>query len=106
MGAELAYWVSTELARRGCAPMYLASEDWGWFVEWFTESGSEFALHCSNVDGARDRWLISLRRHARKMFARDKPPFREAEELIRALKDALDAEPSIEALKWYGISEA
>ncbi len=28
-GAELAYWVSTELARRGLATMYPGSEDWG-----------------------------------------------------------------------------
>lgn len=105
-GAELAYWVSAELARRGLAPMYPGSEDWGWYVEWFTEAGSEFALHCSNVEGMKDHWLISLRRHARKMFGRDKPAFTEAEVLINALREALHAEPSIESLKWYGISES
>ncbi len=102
-GAELAYWVSTELARRGLATMYPGSEDWGWYVEWFTETGSEFALHCTNVEGMSNKWLISLRRHARKMFGRDKPSFTEAEELIKALREILDAEPSIDELKWHGI---
>lgn len=105
-GAELAYWVSIELARRGLAPMYPGSEDWGWYVEWFTEAGSEFALHCTNIEGAKDRWHISLRRHARKLFGRDKPPFTEAEALVKALKEALDAEDSVEELKWHDISES
>ncbi len=50
-----------------------------------------------------NKWLISLRRHARKMFGRDKPSFTEAEELIKALREILDAEPSIDELKWHGI---
>jgi hypothetical protein len=74
-GAELAYWLCTELARRGVATSYPNSEDWGWFIEYLPQSGSEFAVHCGNVDGAQDQWLLSLRRHARKVFGRDKPPY-------------------------------
>src|SRR5450830_1540935 len=67
-GAELAYWLCMELAKRGVVTSYPNEEDWGWFIEFLPGNGAEFAIHCSNVDGRRDRWLLSLRRHARKMF--------------------------------------
>lgn len=102
-GAELAYWVSEQLAKRECAPMYPGSEDWGWYVEWFANSGAEFALHCRNVEGSKDRWLISLRRYARKMFGRDKPPFDEASPIVKALREAIEAESLIVDVKWHGI---
>ena len=40
-GAELAFWVSAELARSGIATSYPNSEDWGWFIEFMRESGSD-----------------------------------------------------------------
>lgn len=61
-GAELAFWLSAELARSGVATSYPNPEDWGWFIEFLPDSGSEFAVHCGNEEGVRDRWLLSLRR--------------------------------------------
>lgn len=102
-GAELAFWLSTELARRGVATTYPQSEDWGWFIEYFTDSGSEFSIHCGNIEASKDRWLLSLRRHARKMFGRDKPPYDEAAQLIAAIKEAVHcaAEPGNISWRWH-----
>ena len=102
-GAELAYWVAQELAKRGLASSYPESEDWGWYVEWSTPEGAEFAFHCGNAEGRKDHWCIALRRFGRKWFGRDQPPFTDAAEWVDALKVSLEAEPSITALKWYGL---
>lgn len=99
-GAELAFWLSAELARSGVATSYPAAEDWGWFIEFLPESGSEFAVHCGNDEGARDRWLLSLRRHARKMFGRDKPPYEEASELVAAIHALLTSSPHVQEMEW------
>ncbi len=61
-GAELAYWLCTELARRGVDTSYPEHEDWGWYLGHTTPAGSEFAVHCGNVTGSRERWLLSLNR--------------------------------------------
>jgi len=99
-GAELAYWLSAELARAGVVTSYPNAEDWGWFVEFLPESGSEFAVHCGNEEGARDRWLLSLRRNARKMFGRDKPPYEEASKLVAAIRALLSASPHVQEVEW------
>jgi len=99
-GAELAFWLSAQLMAKGVVTTYPESEDWGWYLEFFTDGGSEFAVHCYNVDGARDRWLLALRRHARKSFGRDKPPFQEAEPLVRGIHAVLSQEVSISHLNW------
>jgi hypothetical protein len=99
-GAELAFWLSAELARASVVTSYPNAEDWGWFIEFLPESGSEFAVHCGNEEGARDRWLLSLRRHARKMFGRDKPPFEEASKLIAAIRALLTASPYVQEMEW------
>ena len=99
-GAELAFWLCTELAKRGVVTSYPEYEDWGWYIEYIPESGSEFAVHCGNIGGAKDHWLLSLRRHARKMFGRDMPPFAEAEALVSGIKQLLEGEPSVSELNW------
>lgn len=99
-GAELAYWLCTELARRGIATGYPSAEDWGWFIEFLPGSGSEFAVHCGNVDGKRDEWLLSLRRQARKMFGRDKPPYEEAAKLIEGIRQLLTDSAGVSGLQW------
>lgn len=99
-GAELAYWLCIELARKGIATSYPNAEDWGWFIEFLPETGSEFAIHCGNVAGERNRWLLSLRRHARKMFGRDKPPYEEAAQLVGAIKDLLEGAAHVSELEW------
>jgi hypothetical protein len=99
-GAELAFWLCTQLAARGVVTSYPNFEDWGWYLEYFTASEAEFALHCGNVEGQSNRWLLSLRPYGRKLFGRDKPPLSEASALIQAIRAVLSAEPSISALAW------
>ena len=104
-GAELAYWLSLALARRGVITSYPEHEDWGWFIEYSTDTGSEFAVHCGNVQGSREQWLLSLRGHGRKLFGRDKPPYGDAAPLIAAIRLVLETEPEISDLRWIS-SEA
>lgn len=59
-GFELAYWLCAELFKQGVATSYPNQEDWGWYIEFLPPSGSEFAIHCSNVDGKKDEWVLSL----------------------------------------------
>ena len=100
-GAELAYWLCTRLyAEKGVATSYPDAEDWGWLLGWSTADGDEFALHCGNVDGTSDRWLVSLRRFGRKLFGRDKPDFARADDLVRAVRELLEAEESVTELEW------
>ena len=99
-GAELAFWLGAALARRGVVTSYPQSEDWGWFIEYADASGAEFAIHCYNVDGSKDRWLLSLRRFGRKLFGRDKPPLALATPLITGIREVLQEESSVSELTW------
>jgi hypothetical protein len=99
-GAELAYWLCIELARAGVATSYPVAEDWGWLVEYSTGEGEAFAVHCGNVDGTDDRWLLSLRRFGRKLFGRDKPPYEAARPLVEGIERLLRAEASVTELHW------
>lgn len=99
-GAELAFWLGAELAKRGVATSYPDYEDWGWYIEYVTPSGSEFAVHCYNLEGAKNHWLLSLRRYGRKMFGRDKPAFSEAIGLVSEIKKLLGGEPAISEVTW------
>lgn len=106
-GAELAFWLCTELARRGTVTSYPNAEDWGWFIEFFPNTGSEFAVHCGNEEGSNERWLLSLRRYPRKMFGRDKPPYEEASALIEAIRELLTTTGVVHELEWlYGKDHA
>jgi hypothetical protein len=99
-GAELAYWLCKELFRRGVVTSYPESEDWGWFIDYSTDDGAEFSVHCSNVDGEKNRWQLSLRRFARKMFGRDKPPYDKAARLVAAIRDAVHSVAKPENVSW------
>ena len=88
-GAELAFWLARELASRSVLTSYPQAEDWGWFLEYRTPDGAEFALHCGNVYGEPDKWRLSLRRFARKLFSRDRASFDRAHPLIAAIRHAL-----------------
>lgn len=88
-GAELAYWMARKLASRGVITSYPQCEDWGWYLDYVTNDGAKFAIHCGNVDGVQDVWLVSLRRYAGKMFGRDKPSFDKASILVAAVRDVL-----------------
>lgn len=105
-GAELAFWLCTELAERGVVTGYPVSEDWGWFIEFSTVEGAEFAVHCGNITGSDERWLLSLRRFGRRLFGRAKPSFAAAEPLVRAIEACLRAEESISELVYLWDTEA
>ncbi|WP_199538851.1 MULTISPECIES: hypothetical protein [unclassified Duganella] len=98
-GAELAYWLAQQLASRGVITSYPESEDWGWYLNYTGRDGAEFAIHCGNVFGEDDLWLLSLRRYSRKMFGRDKPSFEKASVLINAIRDVL-SNAGIATLDW------
>src|SRR5262245_58531797 len=100
-GAELAFWLGSRLyEEHRIATSYPDYEDWGWLLSYSTEEGYEFALHCENIGGTKDRWLISLRRYGRKLLGRDQPSFRRAIGLIEALRNLLETEGGITELKW------
>lgn len=99
-GAELAYWLGAALAREGLATSYPESEDWGWFIEYSDDSGAEFAIHCYNIDGSKEDWLLSLRPFGRKLFGRDKPPVALAEPLLQRIRTVLEKETAITDLEW------
>ena len=99
-GAELAYWLCAELAKQGVITSYPVAEDWGWLIEYSTDAGSDFAVHCGNVEGARDHWLLSLRRFGRRMFGRDKPPYSDAAPLIHAIKALVQKNDGLSNVKW------
>jgi hypothetical protein len=101
-GAELAFWLCTRLYQQSeVATSYPEFEDWGWLLTYVTEAGEEFALHCGNIDDARDRWLISLRRFGRNMFGGNKPDFSKALPMINAVRKALETDTSVSDLKWH-----
>lgn len=99
-GAELAWWLSAELARRGVVTSYPEYEDWGWYIEFITTTGSEFAVLCGNVTGCMDRWTLALRRHAKGIFGRDKPSYSEAAQLVSAIREALPSVARISDIEW------
>ena len=99
-GAELAYWLCKELALGGIFTSYPQHEDWGWYIEFITENGSEFAVHIGNVYGAKNRWLLSLRRYGGRLFGQKRPPISDAETMLSAIKEILESEPAVSELKW------
>jgi hypothetical protein len=105
-GAELAFWLGAALAGQGVATSYPEYEDWGWYIEYTDETGAEFAVHCYNVDGSKDRWLLALRRYGRKLFGRDRPPRALAAPLLAGIRSVLEDEPSVSELEWLTNDEA
>lgn len=101
-GAELSWWLATELAGIGVVTTYPAAEDWGWYLDFTTADGARFSVHCGNVDGARDRWFLQLRRFGRKRFGRDKPAYEEAHALVAGIEQLLRAAPEVLDLEWSG----
>jgi len=67
-GAELAFWLSRQLAQRGTLTSYPQNEDWGWFIEYSTEDNHEYWLCCANRDGTQNKWRCYLEPKAKKLF--------------------------------------
>jgi hypothetical protein len=99
-GAELAYWLSRQLAQRGTPTSYPQYEDWGWFIEYSTEDDYEYWLCCANRDGAQDKWRCNLQPKAKSLFGRNKAPAEGAETLMHALRSVLREEPGISNVTW------
>ena len=99
-GAELAFWLCGALARAGTITSYPESEDWGWYIEHRTERGAEFAIHCGNIQGTTNQWLLSLRRFGRRLFGRNKPSYSEARPLVGTVEQCLESHPGITNLVW------
>ncbi len=99
-GAELAFWLSRELAQRGTLTSYPQHEDWGWFIEYCTEDNYEYWLCCANRDGAQDKWRCYLEPKAKSLFGRNKAPAEGVQQLMCALRDLLADEPSTSNVTW------
>lgn len=99
-GAELAFWLCTELARQGVVTSYPNFEDWGWFIEHITTEGGEFWLCCGNVDGTDDEWHCFLQPKGKGFLGRAKPPMERARPLLEALARVLDSESSVHDVRW------
>jgi hypothetical protein len=103
-GAELAFWLSQQLAQRGVMTSYPLGEDWGWFIEYITGDGNEYWLCCQNREDAPDKWWCRLQPLGRGIFGRNKAPVEGARVLMDALRDVLAAEPEIKNVRW-GLQE-
>lgn len=99
-GAELAFWLCTELARAGVVTSYPNFEDWGWLIEYIAPDGEEFWLCCGNVEGADDEWHCFLQPKGKGFFGRKKPEIEKARPLLEALVRVLEAETSVHNVRW------
>lgn len=99
-GAELAFWLSQQLAQRGVFTSYPNYEDWGWFIEYTTEVDDEYWLCCANRDGSRDKWRCYLQPKAKSIFGRNKAPIEGARPMMNALRDVLEGQHGISKVTW------
>ncbi len=98
-GAELAWWLSRELAESGVETSYPQYEDWGWFVEYIS-GDNEYWLCCGNVDGADSLWRIYLDCKAKGFWGRNKAPAEGATLLLEALSEVLSGADGISEVRW------
>lgn len=99
-GAELAFWLSRQLAQRGTLTSYPQCEDWGWFIEYITEDDYEYWLCCANRDGAQDKWRCYLEPKTKSLLRRNKAPVEGARPLMDALRNVLTEERGITNVIW------
>jgi hypothetical protein len=100
-GAELAYWLSRKLAERGVVTSYPAAEDWGWFLEYGTDTGDDYWLCCANAEGTDHRWRCFVERKGKGLLGLGrKPPKEGAARLVDALRVVLEHEKEITNLSW------
>ncbi len=98
-GAELAWWLSRELAQEGVETSYPNSEDWGWFIEYIVDD-HEYWLCCSNQDGFQNQWRVFLDCKAKGLFGRNKAPVASAMPLLNALNKVLEQCDGISNIVW------
>lgn len=98
-GAELAYWLSKQLAELQVITTYPISEDWGWFIE-YLRNDKEYWVCCRNCDELPHKWWISIEPRSKSFFGRSKASMTDAEPLIKALHRLLDNNPDISNVTW------
>lgn len=99
-GAELAFWLAKQLAVKGVVTSYPNYEDWGWFIEYITDSNDEYWLCCGNREGADNQWLCYLNPKAKGLFGRYKARVENAKPLLDALRAVLDETQDITNIIW------
>ena len=98
-GAELAFWLCTELAKADLVTSYPNYEDWGWFLDHANDRGEEFRLCIGNIDGTDDEWQCFLEPLS-KGFFKGRPDIQSASKLMAGLEELLKATPDITDIEW------
>ncbi len=99
-GAELAFWLSKQLAKKGVVTSYPNFEDWGWFIEYITDLEDEYWLCCGNREGKNNKWRCFLDPKAKNFFGFNKAKVENASLLLDTLKNLLNETPSITNIQW------
>lgn len=100
-GAELACWISRQLALQGIVTSYPEYEDWGWFVEYATGEGNEYWLCCGNVAGTQNDWHIFLDPKGKGLLGRKKPGLEGVSSLMSALAEILEESDCVCSIEWF-----
>jgi hypothetical protein len=98
-GAELAYWLSAQLANANVITSYPNYEDWGWFLDYANDKGEEFRLCCGNIEGSDTEWMCFVEPLS-KGFFKGKADIASASALMDALKHILGSAQGISAVEW------
>lgn len=98
-GAELAWWLSKELAKKGVETSYPECEDWGWYLEYFVDD-DEYMIGCGSVTGSPNNWHIFLKCHSKGLFGKNKAPIQKAEPLLSGIQSLLSETDEISNIEW------
>ncbi|KTD90355.1 hypothetical protein [Pseudoalteromonas sp. H71] len=98
-GAELAYWLSQNLAKKGIFTSYPEYEDWGWFIELIVDD-NEYWVCCGNIEGESDQWTCFLKRLSKGFFNKNNAPIEPAIPLLQALRSLLQETEAISNIEW------
>ncbi len=99
-GAELAFWLSKQLAIKGIITSYPHHEDWGWFLEYITDLGDEYWLCCGNREGSSNRWLCYFVPKPKSLFKFNTPRVENAQSLLDTLNAVLHEALLINNIHW------
>lgn len=98
-GAELAFWLSGQLAKKGIITSYPYFDEWGWFVEYCVDD-NQYLLCCSNTDELGREWCCFLQPQSKGMLGRKKAPVKQAALLLCALSELLEETSGITDIEW------
>lgn len=69
-GFELATWLAQALAEQGVVTSYPHAEEWGWFLEFFSEAEQEITIGCAShgpTQGYPTQWRIFARQRRKPL---------------------------------------